>query len=53
MPQAPMEPPYEGAKDMLLVEDLDDKDFLTKLFESMYEELPAPKPKKKKIAAKP
>ncbi len=53
MPKAPIEPPYEGAKDMLLVEDLDDKDFLTKLFESMYEELPAPKPKKKKTAAKP
>ena len=48
MPQAPLEPPYKGAKDMLLVEDVDDKEFLTKLFEHMYDELPAPKPKKKK-----
>lgn len=42
------EPPYAGAKDMLLVEDVDDKDFLLKLFRAMYDELPAPKPKKKK-----
>lgn len=46
MPKAPLEPPYKGAKDMLLVEDVDDKGLLTKLFESMYDELPAPKPKK-------
>lgn len=46
MPNAPLEPPYKGAKDMLLVEDVDDKEFLTKLFEHMYDELPAPKPKK-------
>lgn len=48
MPGAPLEPPYEGAKDMLLVEDVDNKEFLTELFNAMYEELPAPKPKKKK-----
>jgi tfoX N-domain family protein len=48
MPSAPYEPPYDGAKDMLLVEELDNKEFLNKLFESMYDELPAPKPKKKK-----
>ena len=48
MPEAPMEPPYEGAKDMLLVEDMDDRRFLTELFEKMYEELPMPKPKAKK-----
>lgn len=48
MPGAPLEPPYEGAKDMLLVEDVDNKEFLTELFNTMYEELPAPKPKKKK-----
>lgn len=51
MPDASFEPPYEGAKDMLLVEDVDDRKFLTKLFEEMYEELPAPKPKKKKATA--
>lgn len=48
LPDAPLEPPYEGAKDMVLVEDVDNSDFLTQLFEVMYEELPFPKPKKKK-----
>ena len=48
MPDAPFELPYEGAKEMLLVENVDDKHFLTQLFEKMYPELPAPKPKKKK-----
>jgi len=48
MPEAPMEPPYEGAKEMLLVEQVDDREFLTDLFRAMYDELPAPKPKKKK-----
>lgn len=48
LPNAPFEPPYEGAKEMLLVEDVDDKAFLTALFQAMYDELPAPKPKKKK-----
>lgn len=42
------EAPREGAKEMLLVEEVDDKAFLTGLFEAMYNELPAPKPKKKK-----
>lgn len=48
MPTALYEVPYEGAKEMLLVEEVDNKDFLTGLFRAMYEELPAPKPKKKK-----
>ena len=39
---------YDGAKEMLLVEDVDNKEFLTGLFNAMYNELPAPKPKKKK-----
>lgn len=47
MPNAPMEPPYEGAKEMLLVEEVDDRAFLTALFDAMYDELPMPKPKKK------
>ena len=47
MPEARYELPYEGAKEMLLVEDVDDKNFLTGLFQAMYEELPAPKAKKK------
>lgn len=40
---APKEQPYEGAKDMFLVEDIEDKELLKKLFEAMYEELPEPK----------
>ena len=47
LPQAPMEPPYEGAKDMLLVEDVDDGAFLVRLFEAMEPQLSVPKPKKK------
>ena len=46
MPEAPRELPYEGAKEMLIVEDIEDRDFLNKLFEAMYEELPEPKKKK-------
>ena len=46
LPEASRELPYEGAKEMLLVEDIEDRDFLNKLFESMYEELPEPKKKK-------
>ena len=48
MPGAMMETPYEGAKPMLLVEEVDDRDFLTDLFRAMYEELPEPKKKKAK-----
>lgn len=48
MPAAVYELPYEGAKEMLLVEEVDSKAFLTGLFRAMYDELPAPKPKKKK-----
>ena len=46
MPNADLELPYEGAKEMLLVDDVDNKEFLRELLESMYEELPAPKKKK-------
>lgn len=48
MPTAPYELPYEGAKQMLLVDEVDNKNFLAGLFNAMYEELPAPKSKKKK-----
>ena len=48
MPNAVYELPYDGAKEMLLVDDVDNKEFLTGLFNSIYDELPAPKPKKKK-----
>ena len=46
MPEADLELPYEGAKEMLLVDDVDNKEFLKELFEAMYDELPAPKKKK-------
>lgn len=48
MPDASLERPYEGAKEMLLVENVEDKEFLTGLFKAIYDDLPAPKPKKKK-----
>ncbi len=32
--------PYDGAKEMLLVDDVDDKDYLCGLFKAMYDELP-------------
>ena len=47
MPDADMELPYEGAKEMLLVDNVDNRAFLTQLLTAIYDELPAPKPKKK------
>ena len=46
MPEADLELPYEGAKEMLLVDDIDNREFLRTLLEAMYDELPAPKKKK-------
>lgn len=46
MPDARLELPYEGAKEMLLVDDIDNKEFLNELFIEMYDELPVPKKKK-------
>lgn len=45
MPNAEMELPYERAKEMLLVDDLENREFLRKLLEAMYEDLPALKKK--------
>ena len=45
LPEAKSEPPYEGAKNMLLVEETDDRALLQRLFEAMYSELPKPKRK--------
>lgn len=45
MPEADLEIPYEGAKEMIMVDDIDNKEFLRELFEAMYNELPAPKKK--------
>lgn len=43
MPDADLELPYEGAKEMIMVDDADNKEFLKKLFDAMYPELPQPK----------
>ena len=43
MPDAALELPYQGAKEMLLVDNTDDREFLARLLDSMYGELPAPK----------
>ena len=45
MPDAKWELPYDGAKEMLLVDNVDDREFLAKLLQAMYPELPAPKKK--------
>ncbi len=46
MPDADRDIPYEGAREMLLVDNVDNRDFLAELLEAMYEELPEPKKKK-------
>ena len=46
MPNAGMELPYDGAKEMLLVDNVENKDFLRELLEAMYKELPVPKRKR-------
>ncbi len=47
MPEASFEIPYKGAKEMILIEE-ENKTVLRELFEAIYEELPVPKPRKKK-----
>ena len=46
MPEAGLEAPYEGAKEMLLVDDVENKEFLRKLVETMNDDLPVPKTNK-------
>ena len=46
MPDTDMELPYDGAKEMLLVDDVENREFLGRLMEAMYEELPAPRKKR-------
>ena len=48
MPDAKMELPYDGAKEMILVDDVENREFLKELLEAMYDELPAPRKKRKK-----
>lgn len=40
------EVPYEGAKEMILIEEVDNKEYLTELFKAIYDDLPTPKKKK-------
>ncbi|MBQ9661968.1 MAG: TfoX/Sxy family protein [Oscillospiraceae bacterium] len=49
MPAASMELPYEGAQEMLLVDNVENRDFLKEILEAMYEELPAPKKRSKQV----
>lgn len=46
MPEADREIPYDGAREMLLVNNVDSREFLAELLDAMYEELPAPRAKK-------
>ena len=46
MPDAAKERPYEGAGEMILVDDVENREFMRELVEAMYEELPAPKKKR-------
>ena len=46
MPNAEYKLPYDGAKKMFLVDNVDNKEYLTGLLNVMYDELPAPKSKK-------
>lgn len=46
MPDADMELPYEGAKEMLSVDDIENREFLKELLKAMYEELPKPRKRK-------
>lgn len=48
LPDARMELPYEGSKEMLLVDNVENRAFLRALVEAMYEELPEPKKRKQK-----
>ena len=40
MPNAVMERPYEGAREMLLVDNVENRDFLKELLEAIFNELP-------------
>lgn len=48
MPDASLEKPYDGAKAMLMVDNVDDRAFLMRLITAMYDELPEPKRRAKK-----
>ena len=45
MPEAARELPYDGAKEMLMADNVEDRSFLKALLTAIYEELPQPKKK--------
>lgn len=47
LPDAPFEIPYDGAKKMILIEEIDDREFMAELIGSIFEELPSPKKSRK------
>lgn len=49
MPAAICDFPYDGAKEMLRVDEVDSKEFLARLFDAMYDELPFPRPKRSSV----
>lgn len=49
IPNAKYELPYEGAKEMLLIENVDEREYLEKLIKAIEPELPSPKKKSKQV----
>ena len=47
-PELPEKPPYDGAKNYFLVDNIDDREFMTELVTATCAALPEPKPKKPK-----
>ena len=52
MPDSLPEPPYEGAKPMLPVTILEDREAMQAMVAEMFDELPPPKPRRRKASAK-
>lgn len=48
LPEAPLEIPYDGAKPMLMVADLENTALMQRLMDVLFDVLPAPKPRRKK-----
>ena len=48
LPEAEPLPPYDGAKPMLPALNLDDREAFSRMVLDMYDELPEPKPRRKK-----
>ena len=48
MPEAPLEAPYPGAREMLLVQEVDSRQLLEELFEALAAELPQPETSRKR-----